>query len=154
MTITREQFNELTYDLVERTAGPVNQALSDAGITRNQIDKVLLVGGSTRIPAVVDKVRAITGREPSKNMNPDECVAMGAAVQGSKLSGELTVSNKVNDILLMDVTPLSLSIETLGGVANVIIPRNSAIPRRAISKGMSRSRYTRARGISQGTTSC
>ena len=111
MTITREQFNELTYDLVERTAGPVNQALSDAGITRNQIDKVLLVGGSTRIPAVVDKVRAITGREPSKNMNPDECVAMGAAVQGSKLSGELTVSNKVNDILLMDVTPLSLSIE-------------------------------------------
>ena len=116
MTITREQFNELTYDLVERTAGPVNQALSDAGITRNQIDKVLLVGGSTRIPAVVDKVRAITGREPSKNMNPDECVAMGAAVQGSKLSGELTVSNKVNDILLMDVTPLSLSIETLGGV--------------------------------------
>lgn len=81
MTITREQFNELTYDLVERTAGPVNQALSDAGITRNQIDKVLLVGGSTRIPAVVDKVRAITGREPSKNMNPDECVAMGAAVQ-------------------------------------------------------------------------
>ena len=131
MTITREQFNELTYDLVERTAGPVNQALSDAGITRNQIDKVLLVGGSTRIPAVVDKVRAITGREPSKNMNPDECVAMGAAVQGSKLSGELTVSNKVNDILLMDVTPLSLSIETLGGVANVIIPRNSAIPTRA-----------------------
>ena len=150
MTITREQFNELTYDLVERTAGPVNQALYDAGITRNQIDKVLLVGGSTRIPAVVDKVRAITGREPSKNMNPDECVAMGAAVQGallqgggklavamgaavqgSKLSGELTVSNKVNDILLMDVTPLSLSIETLGGVANVIIPRNSAIPTRA-----------------------
>ena len=131
MTITREQFNELTYDLVERTAGPLNQALSDAGITRNQIDKVLLVGGSTRIPAVVDKVRAITGREPSKNMNPDECVAMGAAVQGSKLSGELTVSNKVNDILLMDVTPLSLSIETLGGVANVIIPRNSAIPTRA-----------------------
>ena len=89
------------------------------------------MGGSTRIPAVVDKVRAITGREPSKNMNPDECVAMGAAVQGSKLSGELIVSNKVNDILLMDVTPLSLSIETLGGVANVIIPRNSAIPTRA-----------------------
>lgn len=130
MTITRETFNKLTYDLVERTAGPVNQALTDAGITKNQIDRVLLVGGSTRVPAVVDKVRQITGREPSKNMNPDECVAMGAAIQGSKLGGELTVSDKVNDILLMDVTPLSLSIETLGGVANVLIPRNSPIPTR------------------------
>lgn len=131
MMITRELFNKLTYDLVDRTSGPVNQALADAGITKEKLDKVLLVGGSTRIPAVVDKVRAITGREPSKNMNPDECVAMGAAIQGSKLGGELTISNKVNDILLMDVTPLSLSIETLGGVANVIIPRNSAIPTRA-----------------------
>lgn len=132
ITITREKFNELTYDLVDRTAGPVKQALKDAGVTRTDLDKVLLVGGSTRIPAVMDKVKDLTGLMPSKSLNPDECVAMGAAIQGSKLSGsaELIVSEKVNDILLMDVTPLSLSIETLGGVANVIIPRNSPIPTR------------------------
>ena len=134
MTITREQFNELTYDLVERTAGPVNQALSDAGITRNQIDKVLLVGGSTRIPAVVDKVRAITGREPSKNMNPDECVAMGAAVQGALLQGGGKLAGATGaaaqGLVLMDVTPLTLSIETLGGVATPLITRNSMIPTR------------------------
>jgi molecular chaperone DnaK len=131
MTVTREEFNKLTADLVEKTVGPVKQALSDAGVSSSGLNRVLLVGGSTRIPAVVEKVRQITGKEPSKNMNPDECVALGAAVQGSKLSGELTVSEKVNEILLMDVTPLSLSIETLGGVANVIIPRNSPIPTRA-----------------------
>lgn len=131
LTISREKFNQLTADLVERTTGPVNQALRDAGISADRLDKVLLVGGSTRIPAVIEKVKRLTGKEPSKNLNPDECVAMGAAIQGGKLGGELVVSNKVNDILLMDVTPLSLSIETLGGVANVLIPRNSAIPTRA-----------------------
>ncbi|MGN0395832.1 MAG: molecular chaperone DnaK [Coprococcus sp.] len=131
MNISREKFNQLTSDLVDRTAEPVRQALRDAGISVGELDKVLLVGGSTRIPAVADKVRQLTGKEVSKNLNPDECVAMGAAIQGGKLSGELMVTNKVNDILLMDVTPLSLSIETLGGVANVIIPRNSAIPTRA-----------------------
>lgn len=132
LTISREKFNELTYDLVERTAGPVNQALKDAGVSRTDLNKVLLVGGSTRIPAVLDKVKDLTGLMPSKSLNPDECVAMGAAIQGSKLSGgtEIMVSDKVNDILLMDVTPLSLSIETLGGVANVLIPRNSPIPTR------------------------
>ena len=116
MLITRELFNELTDDLVKRTDGPVNQALRDAGISAGSLDKVLLVGGSTRIPAVMDEVKRITGKELSKNLNPDECVAMGAAIQGGKLSGGLTVTNKVNDILLMDVTPLSLSIETLGGI--------------------------------------
>ena len=130
MLITRELFNELTDDLVKRTDGPVNQALRDAGISAGSLDKVLLVGGSTRIPAVMDEVKRITGKELSKNLNPDECVAMGAAIQGGKLSGGLTVTNKVNDILLMDVTPLSLSIETLGGIANVLIPRNSPIPTR------------------------
>lgn len=129
--ISRQKFDELTFDLVARTAEPVNQALRDAGISAKELDKVLLVGGSTRIPAVVDKVKQLTGKEVSKKLNPDECVAMGAAIQGGKLGGELMVMNKVNDILLMDVTPLSLSIETLGGVANVIIPRNSAIPTRA-----------------------
>ena len=130
MTISRETFNHITEDLVDRTAGPVNQALRDAGIAARDLDKVLLVGGSTRIPAVQDKIVGLTGKQLSKSVNPDECVAMGAAIQGSKLSGELMVTNKVNDILLMDVTPLSLSIETLGGVANVIIPRNSPIPTR------------------------
>lgn len=130
MTISRETFNHITEDLVDRTTGPVNQALRDAGIAARDLDKVLLVGGSTRIPAVQDKIVGLTGKQLSKSVNPDECVAMGAAIQGSKLSGELMVTNKVNDILLMDVTPLSLSIETLGGVANVIIPRNSPIPTR------------------------
>lgn len=131
INISREKFNQLTSDLIDKTAEPVSQALRDAGISARELDKVLLVGGSTRIPAVADKVKQITGKEVSKNLNPDECVAMGAAIQGGKLGGELMVTNKVNDILLMDVTPLSLSIETLGGVANVIIPRNSAIPTRA-----------------------
>lgn len=131
MVITRDIFNKLTDDLVEQTAGPVLQALQDAGVSIGQLDKVLLVGGSTRIPAVIEKVRRLTGKEPSKNLNPDECVAMGAAIQGGKLGGELAVSNPANDILLMDVTPLSLSIETLGGISNVIIPRNSPIPTRA-----------------------
>ncbi len=131
INISRQKFDELTADLVARTAEPVNQALRDAGISARELDKVLLVGGSTRIPAVVEKVKQLTGKEVSKKLNPDECVAMGAAIQGGKLGGELMVTNKVNDILLMDVTPLSLSIETLGGVANVLIPRNSAIPTRA-----------------------
>lgn len=131
INISRQKFDELTADLVARTAEPVKQALRDAGISARELDKVLLVGGSTRIPAVVEKVKQLTGKEVSKKLNPDECVAMGAAIQGGKLGGELMVTNKVNDILLMDVTPLSLSIETLGGVANVLIPRNSAIPTRA-----------------------
>ncbi len=130
MIVTRELFNELTNDLVRRTDEPVNQALRDAGISAGELDRVLLVGGSTRIPAVVDEVKRLTGKEPSKNINPDECVAMGAAIQGGKLGGELMVTSKANEILLMDVTPLSLSIETVGGVANVLIPRNSAIPTR------------------------
>ncbi len=130
MLVTRELFNKLTDDLVRRTAEPVNQALKDAGISARELDRVLLVGGSTRIPAVQDTVRRITGKEPSKNLNPDECVAMGAAIQAGKLSGGLAVSNKANEILLLDVTPLSLSIETLGGIANVLIPRNSSIPTR------------------------
>jgi len=131
IALSRPQFEMMTGDLLSRTVTPVQNALRDAGISASQLGKVLLVGGSTRMPAVERQVRELLGKEPSHSLNPDECVAMGAAVQGSKLSGELTVSNKVNDILLMDVTPLSLSIETLGGVANVIIPRNSAIPTRA-----------------------
>ncbi len=130
MVVTREQFNRLTDDLVKRTAGPVKQALADAGVSPSELNRVLLVGGSTRIPAVQEEVKRLTGKEPSKNLNPDECVAMGAAIQGGKLGGGLTVSNKANEILLLDVTPLSLSIETLGGVANVLIPRNTSIPTR------------------------
>lgn len=125
ITITRAKFNELTADLVDRTAGPVMNALSDAGISKNELDKVLLVGGSTRIPAVQDKVRQLTGLEPSKNMNPDECVALGASIQGGKLSG---ASEAVSELLLLDVTPLTLSIETVGGVATRLIERNSTIP--------------------------
>ena len=113
MTITRAKFNELTFDLVERTAGPVKNAMSDAGITDRELGRVLLVGGSTRIPAVQDKVKSLTGKEPSRNLNPDEAVALGAAIQGGKLAGDAGL----NEILLMDVTPLSLSIETVGGVA-------------------------------------
>ena len=132
MSISRAQFNNLTKHLVDRTEAAVHSALSDAGLKASEIDRVLLVGGSTRIPAVVDKVRKLMGKEPSRNINPDECVAMGAAVQGSKFtemkSGELSVYNKARDMILMDVTPLSLSVETLGGVANVIIPRNTTIP--------------------------
>ena len=126
LTLTRAKFQELTYDLVDRTSGPVNQALSDAGISASQLNMVLLVGGSTRMPAVSEKVKQLTGKEPSKNMNPDECVALGAAIQGGKMAGEAGL----NEILLMDVTPLSLSIETAGGVATRLIERNTTIPTR------------------------
>lgn len=129
MTLTRSEFDQITFDLVERTALPVQNALSDAGITAAALDKVLLVGGSTRIPAVQEKVRRLTGKEPSKQINPDECVALGAAVQASKFSGELIVG-AAKDIVLMDVTPLSLSIETIGGVATRLMDRNTTIPAR------------------------
>ena len=124
MNLTRAKFDELTHDLVERTATPVNTALRDAGLTASEISKVLLVGGSTRIPAVQDKVKALTGHEPSKSLNPDECEALGASVQGGKLAGDAGAG----DILLLDVTPLSLSIETMGGVATRLIERNTTIP--------------------------
>ena len=126
MNITRAKFDELTFDLVERTAMPVQNALKDAGLVAADLNKVLLVGGSTRIPAVCEKVRKLTGKEPSRNLNPDECVALGASVQGGKLAGE----SGLNEILLMDVTPLSLSIETVGGIATKLIERNSTIPTR------------------------
>ncbi len=124
MNLTRAKFDELTHDLVERTVGPVQNALRDAGLSPSDIKKVLLVGGSTRIPAVQDKVRQLTGQEPSKTLNPDECVAVGASIQGGKLAGDAGAG----DILLLDVTPLSLSIETLGGVATRLIERNTTIP--------------------------
>ena len=124
MTLTRAKFDELTHDLVEKTAEPVRRALSDAGLTNADLGQVLLVGGSTRIPAVQDKVRQLTGKEPSKALNPDECVALGASIQGGKLSGEAGAG----DILLLDVTPLSLSIETMGGIATRLIERNTTIP--------------------------
>lgn len=129
MEITRAMFNELTRDLMDRTEEPVRRALSDAGVSASELGMVLLVGGSTRIPAVQDKVRQITGKEPSRNMNPDECVAIGAAIQGGKLGGEITTGT-ASELILMDVTPLSLSIETVGGVATKIIDRNTTIPTR------------------------
>ncbi len=129
-TITRAKFNELTRDLVDRTAGPVQNALKDAGITPRQLSKVLLVGGSTRIPAVQDKVRRMLGMEPSHNINPDECVAMGAAVQAGRLSTNSLTSSQARSMILMDVTPLSLSIETVGGIATRLISRNTTIPAR------------------------
>ena len=126
MNLTRAKFDELTHDLVERTVIPVQNALRDAGITASELGKVLLVGGSTRIPAVQDKVRQLTGHEPSKNLNPDECVAIGASIQGGKLAGD----SGAGDILLLDVTPLTLSIETMGGIATHLIERNTTIPTR------------------------
>ena len=124
MNLTRAKFDELTHDLVEKTAEPVRRALADAGITAAELGQVLLVGGSTRIPAVQDKVKQLTGKEPSKSLNPDECVALGASVQGGKLAGDAGAG----DILLLDVTPLSLSIETMGGIATRLIERNTTIP--------------------------
>ena len=124
MNLTRAKFDELTHDLVETTAGPVNTALKDAGLNASDLSKVLLVGGSTRIPAVQDKVKALTGHEPNKSLNPDECVAIGASIQGGKLAGDAGAG----DILLLDVTPLSLSIETMGGIATRLIERNTTIP--------------------------
>ena len=127
LTLTREKFNDLTRDLVERTAGPVQSALNDAGIAASELGRVLLVGGSTRIPAVQQKVKQLTGMEPSRSINPDECVAQGAAIQADTLSNVKALSvNK--SILLLDVTPLSLSIETLGGVATRLVERNSTLP--------------------------
>ena len=124
MNLTRAKFDELTHDLVERTAVPVQKAMQDAGLTNADLGQVLLVGGSTRIPAVQDKVRQLTGKEPSKSLNPDECVAIGASIQGGKLAGDAGAG----EILLLDVTPLSLSIETMGGIATRLIERNTTIP--------------------------
>ncbi|MCH5275380.1 MAG: molecular chaperone DnaK [Lachnospiraceae bacterium] len=124
MNLSRAKFDELTHDLVEKTAIPVQNALKDAGLTASELGKVLLVGGSTRIPAVQEKVRQLTGHEPNKSLNPDECVALGASIQGGKLAGDAGAG----DILLLDVTPLSLSIETMGGIATKLIERNTTIP--------------------------
>ena len=126
MTLTRAKFDELTHDLVERTAIPVQNAMKDAGVTNADLGQVLLVGDSTRIPAVQDKVKQMTGKEPSKSLNPDECVAIGASIQGGKLAGDAGAG----EVLLLDVTPLSLSIETMGGVATRLIERNTTIPTR------------------------
>lgn len=131
MTLNRAKFQELVRDLVDRTAGPVQSALQDAGIKPSELSKVLLVGGSTRMPVVQERVKAITGKIPSRNINPDECVAMGAAILGSTLQGNsLVAAGTGQDILLMDVTPMSLSIETVGGVATRLIERNTTVPTR------------------------
>ena len=124
MNLSRAKFDELTHDLIERTAIPVQNALKDAGLTASELSKVLLVGGSTRMLAAQEKVKQLTGQEPSKTLNPDECVALGAAIQGGKLAGDAGAG----DILLLDVTPLSLSIETMGGIATKLIERNTTIP--------------------------
>lgn len=128
--LSRSKFEELSKDLIERTVIPVENAIHDAGLTKSQIDMVLLVGGSTRIPAVQDKVRTLMGKEPSRNVNPDECVAIGAAVQAGKLGGQLMAGSAASEMILMDVTPLSLSIETVGGVSSRLIERNTTIPTR------------------------
>ena len=122
MDLTRARFDQLTSDLVDRSIEPMKKAMADAGVTNADISKVILVGGSTRIPAVQAAVQKVTGKEPFKGINPDECVAVGASIQAGVLTGE------VNDVLLLDVTPLSLSIETLGGVATKLIERNTTIP--------------------------
>jgi molecular chaperone DnaK len=124
MTLTRAKLEQLVADLVERTVGPVKQAMDDAGLKAGQIDEVVLVGGQTRMPAVIEKVKSIFGKEPHKGVNPDEVVAIGAAIQGGVLKGE------VKDVLLLDVTPLTLGLETLGGVMTPLIPRNTTIPTR------------------------
>lgn len=130
ITLSRQTFNELTADLVDRTITPVENALHDAGLSKTDINMVLLVGGSTRIPAVADKVRQLMGKEPSRNLNPDECVALGAAVHGGKLGNQLQAGSAASEIILMDVTPMSLSIETMGGIASRLIERNTTIPTR------------------------
>lgn len=130
ITLSRQTFNELTADLVDRTITPVENALHDAGLSKTDINMVLLVGGSTRIPAVADKVRQLMGKEPSRNLNPDECVALGAAVQGGKLGNQLQAGSAASEIILIDVTPMSLSIETMGGIASRLIERNTTIPTR------------------------
>lgn len=130
ITLSRQTFNELTADLVDRTITPVENALHDAGLSKTDINMILLVGGSTRIPAVADKVRQLMGKEPSRNLNPDECVALGAAVQGGKLGNQLQAGSAASEIILMDVTPMSLSIETMGGIASRLIERNTTIPTR------------------------
>ena len=130
ITLSRQTFNELTADLVDRTITPVENALHDAGLSKTDINMVLLVGGSTRIPAVADKVRQLMGKEPSRNLNPDECVALGAAVQVGQLGNQLQAGSAASEIILMDVTPMSLSIETMGGIASRLIERNTTIPTR------------------------